>query len=231
MIGLASSIIKNVVTERWAKSRNQVACVPADVEHSFPYAYAQTAAHPVPNDALLKTFVEEYVHLTQNEQIINYHKISSDGRYQNDFLSTSRQKAIEMALPDSPEFALNKLKFAQSYDVFQTLRKAQAGWVFNIDDILIFPGPNTGIAIAVIRGEFQVVYDRAVVPGTIQDELWGYREIILELYQRPPLKDLKGDNLNKYGIFVGRSEMYTLSSDQRQQRLKRGYEYYMKGNE
>lgn len=231
IVAFFSSILKNMINERWAKSRNQVACIPSDTTNGFPLVYAQTAAHPIQSDALLKSFVEEYIHLTQNEQIVDYHKITNDGRYQDARLSNARLKAIEMAMPDSPEYALNKLKYAQSYDTFQNLKKGQVGWIFNIDDMLLFPLPNTGTTLAVVRGEFQVTYDHAVVDKSVPDELWGYREIHLYINQGVPTFDPKGNYLNQYGLFVNWSVMNILSGEQRRDLSKRNYDYYMKGNE
>ena len=83
VLSLGASVFKNIITENWAKSRNTVACIPADVEYSFPFAYHQSSAHPVQNDALIKTFVEEYIHMSLDEQIVDYHKVTNNQRYNN----------------------------------------------------------------------------------------------------------------------------------------------------
>jgi hypothetical protein len=229
IVGLGSSIVKNIVNERWAKSKTQVACIPADTTNAFPFVYAQTAANPIQSDALMKSFVEDYIHATQNEQIVNYHKLTNDGRYQDAMLSNARLKAIEMSLPGSIEEASNKLKYALSYDVFQNLKKGQAGWIFNIDDMLVFPLPRTGSTLVVIRGEFQMTFDRAKV--SMPDELWGYREIWLYVNQGVPTQDSKGNFLNKYGLFVSRSVVNILTGEQKDKLSERNSEYYMKGSE
>lgn len=227
-ISLLASIVKNMVIEQWAKSRDEVACVPADTEQAFPFVYAQTAFNSTQNDAVLKSFVEQYIHYTQDEQIVNYHAISKDGRYDNIRLSESKLKAIEMSVDESAERALNMKKYADSNDTLQSLKKCNCGWIFLIDDIILTQSVNVGITVAVVRGEFQVTYDR--VKTELPSELWGYREIVLELHQGIPTKDAKDNNLNKYGIFVNWSFTRILSSTEKIKLSERNYDYYMKGN-
>jgi len=226
VIALLSSIVKNIVTEKWAKTRNEVACIPADSPSAFPMVYHQTAANRDVSDAIMKSFVEEYVHLTQDEQIVDYHKATHDGRYNDARLSEARFKALEMSAPGSVEMAKNKLKFAKSSEVFNALKKSNAGWVFLIDDILIFPLTGSGEVLAVVRGQFQVTYDR--VKSELPDNLWGYRELRYYININQPTEDTKGKILNKYGLFVSLSEEEILSSTQREQRTQRNSDYYMK---
>lgn len=227
-LALLSSIVKNMVTERWAKSRDVVACIPAEIQQSYPMVYAQSDFHPIQSDALIKSFVEEYIHNTQDNQFVNYHSISKDGRYDNVKLNNSLLKAIEMSAESSTERALNMKKYADSYDVLQSLKKCNCGWQFLIDDILLFPNVNSGETLAVVRGEFQVTYDQ--VKTELPNELWGYREITLNLMQGVPTKDSKENYLNKYGIFVTWSFTRILSSSDRDMLSFRNFDYYMKEN-
>lgn len=227
VISFAASVIKNIVIERWAKSRDTVACIPADTANSFPLVYAQTAAHPVQDDALIKSFVEEYIRYSQNENIVDYHRQSSNGRYIDANISESRTKAIEMTAEGTPERALALMKFAESDNVYRELKKSNYGWIFLIDDIQIIS--RGGVTVAVVNGEFQVTYDKVKAP--LPDELWGYREIVLLLNQGFPTKDTQGNFLNKHGIFVAHSNSRILSAEDRSARLRRGFDYYMKGND
>ena len=72
--------IKNYINERWAKNRDTVACVP-ETETHYPGVYIESAAHPINHDAKLKLFVEQYVHLTRDESIVDFHKLDKSGRY------------------------------------------------------------------------------------------------------------------------------------------------------
>lgn len=227
-ISLFASIVKNVVTERWAKSRDMVACVPAESKQAFPMVYAQTAFHPVQSDALLKSFVEQYIHNTQDEQIVNYHALSKDGRYDNVRLSDAKLKAIEMSVEESPERALNMKKYADSSDTLQNLKRCDCGWVFLIDDILIIPNVRAGKTVAVVRGEFQVTYDR--VKTELPSQLWGYREITLLLDQGVPTADVKDNYLNQHGIYVFWSFSRILSGVEKENLSSRNSDFYMKGN-
>lgn len=223
-----SSVVKNIVTERWAKSRDMVACIPSEITQAYPLVYAQTAYHPVQSDAMVKSFVEQYIHLTQDEQIINYHALSKDGRYNSVKLSEDKLKAIEMAAPESPERAMNMKKYADSQDTLQRLKKCDCGWVFLIDDILVLPDLQSGSSIAIVRGEFQVTYDR--IKTELPDRLWGYREIVLQLEQGIPTQDTTDNYLNQNGIYVRWSYSRLLSSGEREKLEKRNYDYYSKGS-
>ena len=223
-LALGASVFKNIVTENWAKSRNTVACVPADTEQAFPFAYHQTSSHPIYNDATIKSFVEEYIHATLDEQIVDYHKVSNNQRYDNARLSRQKWKAIEMSC--CGEKALNLQKYTESNEVFYTLKQGNMGWVFLIDDILIMPGQKNGAVLAVVRGEFQVTFDK--VKKDLPPRLWGYREIHLIINEGVPIESSKDEVINKYGLFVASSSMQTLSPEQKAQRSKRNHDYYLR---
>ena len=61
------SVVKNIINEKWARERNNVACIPVDTEITYPGVYLQSAAHPVNSEARLQSFMEHYVHLTKND--------------------------------------------------------------------------------------------------------------------------------------------------------------------
>ena len=223
VLALFMSVVKNIVTERWLKQKNTVACVPSDVEHSLPIVYHQTALHPVQNDGLVKTFAEEYIRLTQNEQIVSYHQLSQNQRYANAQLSQDKWKAIEMSVQD--ERALNMQKYADSNKMFYILEQGKMGWVFLIDDILLFPLPESGATLAVIRGEFQATADKVKVDTP--HFLWGYREIHLMILQGVPTSSTKDQDVNKYGLYVAWSNMNTLTQEQKDKFAQRNYDHYL----
>lgn len=223
VVALLLSVVKNVVTERWLKQKNTIACVPADVDHSLPIVYHQTALHPVQNDALVKTFAEEYIRLTQNEQIVDYHQLTQNQRYEKARLSQAKWKAIEMSV--QTEKALNMQKYADSNQTFYILEQGKMGWVFLIDDILLFPLPQSGATLAVIRGEFQATADKVKVETP--HFLWGYREIHLMILQGVPTSDTKDQDVNKYGLYVAWSNMNTLTQEQKDKFSQRNYEHYL----
>lgn len=223
IVALLASIAKNIVTERWLNQKKQVACIPANTDNSHPIVYHQTAINPVQNDALVKTFVEEYVHLILNESLVDYHKVTEDSRYDNARLSASKHKAIEMAI--GPEKALNMEKYAKSNELYYELQKGNIGWEFLIDDILIYPGQNNGATIAVIRGEYQVIYDKVKVD--LPPRLWGYREVVLVLQQGMPTEDEEGLDVNKNGLYVSFSTVNVLTPDQKKSADKKAYGFYL----
>lgn len=223
ILALSLSVIKNIVTERWLAQKNKVSCIPSDVEHSFPMVYYQTAANPLQQDAYVKTFVEEYIRLTQNEQIVDYHQLSQHKRYENARLSQSKWQAIQMSR--DIEQALNMTRYADSNQIFHDLQKSNMGWVFLIDDILLFPSPKTGITLAVIRGEFQVTYDRIKVD--LPPSKWGYKEIHLLIKQGEPALDSKENYLNKYGLYVSWSHIEDLTPEQKERNSARSRDYYL----
>ena len=223
VFALFASVVKNIVTERWLKEKDMVACIPADTEASHPIVYHQTIQNPIIDDAYIKSFVEEYVHLTQDEQIVDYHQVTSNARYQNARLSQAKWKAIEMSV--GTEKALNMEKYYQSNEIFYTLQQGNMGWVFLIDDIILKAVPNSGAVLAVVRGEFQVTYDRVKVD--MPPRFWGYREMRFMINQGNETIDSKENELNKYGVYVAWSNVEILTPEQKEARFKRNYDYYL----
>lgn len=239
-VGFLFSIVKNVVNENWAKGRDTVACVPADVHAAFPMVYRQTALNPVQNDATVKTFVQEYIEYTQNESIIDYHEQTVTGKRYNDFfLKENLKKAIDMSVGN--EKALNMVRLTNSADTYVRLKKEEAGWIFLIDDILLFNGTQSnggqnienvdgkGYTYAVVRGQFQINYDTVKKPAP--PKLWGYKEIHLLLKQGVPTYDTQNNPVNKYGLFVEWSAEYDLDPNTKDEYDKRPFDYYLKRNE
>jgi hypothetical protein len=187
--------------------------------------YRQSAFNYVQNDAYSKSFVEEYIRLTQNEQIVDYHKLSANARYDNARLSESKWKAIELS--SGVERAMNMEKYADSSDQFRTLNQGNLGWIFLIDDLLLFQIAD-GSLLAVVRGEFQVTFDK--VKTELPPQLWGYREIKLIIEQGFPIEgDESSDSeyVNQYGLFVKQSSTTILTPDQKEKLSKRNKNYYL----
>lgn len=235
-ISLLISLINNVVKETWAKNRDKVACIPADIHQSFPMVYRQTALNPVQNDAMMKTFVQDYVEITQNESIIDYHAQTISGkRYDDAFIKKGLYRAMEMSLGN--ERSLNMIRLANSTDVYTRLKKGQAGWVFLIDDILLFNGPQAhggmmvnpagfGYTLAVVRGSFQINYDQVKNGGS--PKLWGYKEIHLLISQGVPTMDTKNNLINKYGLFIVWSNIQDIDISRKEEYDKRNFDFYLK---
>lgn len=224
VVALAMSVVKNIVTERWLSQKNTVACIPADVENAHPMVYHQTALNPVQSDAYVKTFVDEYIRLILNENAVDYHKLTSNDRYDKARLSQSKWRAIEMSV--GAERALNFERYADSDEVFKILDQGKMGWIFLVDDILLFPSPGTGTTLAVVRGEFQVTFDK--VKADLPPRLWGYREIHLLINQGVPLEDKSGeDYINQYGLYVSWSNTNILTPEQKEKLSERNYNYYL----
>lgn len=228
VFALVCSFFKDIATEKLLKNKDYGICIPTEIDSALPFIYHQTAINPVQNDALIKSFMEEYVHLTQNEQIVNYHKKSDDDRNDNYQLSQNRYKAVNMSV--DAERALNMDLYNRSTDVFHRLQKGNVGWVFNIDDMLIYPGQNNGVTVVIVRGEFQVTYDKVKVD--LPSELWGYREMIYTVIQGFPTADEEKQtgeikDVNSSGLYVSASFMNILSPQQKNQLDERSYDYYL----
>lgn len=228
VVALVMSVVKNFVTEKYLSEKNMVACIPTDIENSFPMVYHQTAINPVQSDAQLKSFVAEYIKLTQNESVVDYHKISSHQRYDKALLSQNKWRAIEMSA--GAEKALNMDRYAKSNEIFKVLDQGNIGWVFLIDDILLFDAKETGTTLAVVRGEFQVTYDK--IKADLPPRLWGYREIHLLINQGVPLEteetlQKSSEYINQYGLFVTWSNVNILTPQQKEKLSLRNANYYM----
>lgn len=236
VVALLFALVKNVVNEQWAKSRDKVACVPSDIYATFPMVYRQTALNPVQNDAMMKTFVQEYIEITQNESIIDYHAQAISGkRYDDSYIKKALQNAMEMSIGN--EKALNMVRLVNSTEVYNRLKKEEAGWIFLIDDILLFNGPQAhggsmynpagfGYTLAVIRGSFQITYDQIKKPSS--PKLWGYKEIHLLITQGVPTMDTQNNQINKYGLFVVWSNVQDIDANRKEAYDMKDYNYYLK---
>lgn len=228
VISFFASIVKNMVIERWAKSRDIVACIPTDLEQPFPMVYAQTDAHPIKSDAALKNFIYQYVQSAFNEQSVDYHSLSKNGRYDSIKISEEKKKAIEMSMPDSIARSINMKRFADSQKTLEIMKKCNCGWIFNIEDIIVKQDVNSGKTFAWVRGEYQVTYDN--VKTQEPSELWGFREISLVIEQGVPMVDTKENDINADGKYVSFEFVRILSAEERAKIKERKSNYYIKGN-
>lgn len=226
-IALCLSMIKSYMLDRWARKRENVACVPVDVQYSHPLVYRQSFINPVEIDAKVKLFIEQYVHLTRNESIVNYHSLSNNERYDKAKLSKNKWKAIEMTS------GLEKMQVMKAYGDSSTLYKMIAesgvGWNFLIDDIIIYGIPQSGPLLVAVRGQYQITYDKAKVD--LPHKLFGYKEIRYLVVQGVPTKDASGNYLNKTGLFVTWSSEEDISPDDRETYAKRGQDAYLKNDD
>lgn len=224
ILALSLSTIKSFALNRWAAKRENVACVPVDGEYTHPLVYRQTFAHPVNEDAKLKTFVEQYVRLTQDESPVDYYSVTNNERYDKAKLSKTKWQAIEMAT------GLEKMMMMKSYgdsnELYKLITESGIGWRFLIDEIIISGSPQNGPILAVVRGQYQVTYDKAKVD--LPHKLWGYKEIRLLIIQGSPTKDMSGNYLNKSGFFVTWSQVEDLSIEGREKVTKQPSNIYLK---
>lgn len=204
VIALASSVLKNFINEKWARERDELACVP-DVENHYPGVYIQSAAHPINHDAKMQSFIEEYVHLTRNEQIIDFHKLvnEKDGskRYDKARLSDAKWKAIFMS--KGAERGLNKKKYSESSDMYSYLDRDKKSIIFLIDEIITLPVPMSMHTAVIVRGQFESIYDSAEQDKqNLPPEFLGYREIKYIVETSFPRADDKENWENKPGFYV-----------------------------
>ena len=224
-VALSLSAIKSYVQNRWVTQRENVACVPSNVDFSHPMVYRQSFVHPVNADARIKTFVEQYVHLTQDESIVNYHSITTAARYDRTKLSKSKWQAIEMST------GLEKMNLMKAYgdssDMYRLMADSGVGWKFLIDDIVIYGIPKSGPILAIARGQYQVTYDQAKRPD-VPHKLFGYKEIRMTIVQGAPTKDAEGNFLNKTGLFVNFVSEDDASPERKESLTKQPSDIYLK---
>lgn len=224
ILAFGLSTVKDLVTERWALKKQNIACIPADVDHSFPLVYRQTAMNTTEQDALLKSFVYNYIHLTQDDQIIDYHAVSNTERLKDAMLSKARWAAIQMS--QGTEKALNMQKYSESSDKYVTLKKGNMGFLFLVDDIILHGIPQSGSILAVVRGEVQLTYDNTKTD--LRNRFWGYKEIYLVINQGIPTTNPKDDSYeNKYGWYVTWSSTQDLTPDKKEKLGERNSDYYL----
>tara|TARA_Y100000034_G_scaffold136040_1_gene210438 strand:- start:4024 stop:4794 length:771 start_codon:yes stop_codon:yes gene_type:complete len=223
-------IIKDAYIQRSIENRDYMACIPNDMSISYPIVYHQGTTNPVVNNALINSFIEEYVKLTQDEKIINYHSEINNNRYKDaTSFSESRKKAIYMSLIGSPEREKNLRMWSESNKTFNRLKQANMGWVFLIDDIIPQGVPGTPLYHIVVRGEFQAIYDNAKRPVDQQlpAKLWGYKEFRYQVVVNSPDMTVDDKYLNKYGIYVSSSSERDINPLEKDRYTKRNHDFYL----
>lgn len=207
------SVVKNLVNEKWASEKSQVACIP-DIETNYPNVYIQSAAHPINNDAKLQSFIEKYVHFTRDKQVIDFHKLVKEksgeiGRYDKARLSDSLWKAIFMA--KGPEKILREKSFAESSDFFRYLDQEKMGIVFLVDEIIVMPAHAGQITPVIVRGQYEQIFDTAdASKKALPPEFLGYKEIRYFVETSFPMVDKNNEWENKNGFYVVWSDERTL---------------------
>ena len=224
-VALSLSAVKSWAQNRWVAKRENVACIPADVDFSHPMVYRQSFTHPVNTDARIKTFVEQYVHLTQDESIVNYHSVTTAQRYDKAKLSKSKWQAIEMST-GLEKMNLMKL-YGDSHELFRLIADSGIGWKFLIDDIVVYGNPDVGSILVTVRGQYQVTYDQAKRPD-VPHKLFGYKELRFIVVQGSPTKDAQGNFLNKTGFFVVWSQEDDASPEAKESLTKQPSDIYLR---
>lgn len=228
------SVIKNFVNEKWARERSQVACIP-DIETNYPGVYIQSAAHPINNDAKLQSFIEQYVHLTRNKQVIDFHKLVKEkageiGRYDKARLSDSLWKAVFMS--KGPEKIVRQKLFSESSDFFRYLDREKMGIVFLIDEIIIMPVPAGQTTSVIVRGQYEQIFDTAEADKkALPPEFLGYKELRYVVETSFPSTDENNNWENKNGFYVIWSDERTLTGSEMYSHQQKSRELLLHGRE
>jgi len=198
-------VVREYAVNSWMAKKENVSCIPSSIDSALPFVYYQSSYHPVQEQTKIKNFIRQYVHLTRDESYVNHHRVSKDGRYDNLKLSKGYLQAIDLST--GIEQAINKKRYADSNETFQYLKKNDLSWDFLIDAILVQGIDDAGAARVVVRGQYQITYDKARVD--INNRLYGYKEITYIVMMGPPLELPRGDKstpgavyANKYGFYV-----------------------------
>lgn len=225
---LLASLLKNIYSDLWVQSKNEVACVPEVIKNNVPFVYNLGASNPSFEDAKLKSFVEEYIVSRYNEDQEDYESATTHEKYKTAKISNTKKNLVEKSL--GAEKQRNMQIFGNSSEVYRELVSKNYGWSFDIDDILI--GPETvGFSLAVVRGQFSTNTPDGrdvALPANLQ----GYREILLRIQQGVPSEQLKGNVfqklINKYGLYVVASKMEIIGQSQKEKLRNRDWDYYIK---
>jgi len=224
IVALGLSTLKSFALNRWAANRDNVACVPTTGEYTHPIVYRQSFDHPVENDAMVKTFVEQYIHLTLDESAVNYYSLTTADRYDKAKLSRNKWQAIELTTGLERQNAMRA--YGDSNELYRLIAETGVGWKFLIDEIQISGIPERGPILAVVRGQYQITYDKAKID--LPHKLWGYKEIRLNIIQGIPTKDSKGNYLNKTGLFVFWSQQEDVSAENHEKLTQQSSDLYLK---
>lgn len=199
IIAASTGIIREFVINDWLTRKENVACVPSTIEASLPFVYYQSAFHPVNQESKIKTFIEQYVHLTKDESMVDYHKLTNKDRYY-DSAQFSKKYWTAMDQSLETEKKINMQRFTDSSETYRFLKENKVGWIFNIDTILVNGLTDAGAAVVTVRGEYQVSYDQAQVE--VPHRLYGYKEVTYIVLLSTPSQTPDGQLLNKNGYYV-----------------------------
>jgi hypothetical protein len=209
-----------------------IACAPAATDMAtFPIVYHQTALTTTSSNAILRAFVEDYIHAAYDEKYVNFHSVKATKRFQLSQLSEDRWKAIEMS--NGEELYVNKRRLTESYNMSKRLEKCRCSNVFLIDDILPIPPALGGFITVVVRGHIDVFFDKSQEEGTVAeysadrtDGTMFYKEIVLSITQGAPGKNAQGKLVNKYGLYVMKSHDENITADKKDRLFKEVSSYY-----
>lgn len=217
-------VVREYSVNAWLARKENVACVPSTIEVALPFAYYQSTFHPVNQEAKIKQFIEQYVHLTKDESVVDYHKLSNKDRYWD---SAQFSKKFWTAIDQSLEIEqkLNRQRFADSPETYRFLKENKVGWTFNIDTILPFGMTEAGAYVVQVRGEYQISYDQAQVE--VPHRLYGYKEITYLVMTSVPSYAPDGQPLNKYGFYVIDSTERDVSPAERKKLNEQNYQMYL----
>jgi len=206
LIAAILGIVREYAVNSWLAQKENVSCVPSTIESALPFVYYQSSYHPVQEQTKINNFIRQYVHLTRDESYINHHRISKDGRYDDQRLSKNYLQAVELST--GIEQAINKKRYIDSNETYQFLKKNDVSWDFLIDAILVQGLSDAGAARVVVRGQYQITYDKAKID--VDNRLYGYKEITYIVMigapiGLPPSMDGSPVYINRYGLYVADS--------------------------
>jgi hypothetical protein len=209
ILAFSSNFVADNLNKRIADSTDKVACIPADKEISYPSIYSQSSYNYANEDSKIKNFMEQYIHYSLDENIVNYHRVTNNSRYSS---RLSQHKKLAINMSEKRERSLNMKKFSESFETANTLKKGGVGWVFLIDCMKIGALPGAGVYYVEVDGGFQLTHD--TVKTKLPSKLWGYRRYNYLISKGNPLKDSSGKFINEWGYYVHDSQFKELTLNQ-----------------
>ncbi len=183
---------------KWLDNRKEGYCRPENTVAYPMIPYLPSSTHE-DVDSRLFNFVEDYIHWTYNEKIVDFHRPSSLSRRATAYLQEPLQKSVLYSKGTAK--AENMRKYTNSQSTYIRLKKCNCGFLFNINAIeSIIKSKYTDIFHVTVLGEFQLTGDRQY--NNENHSLWGFKRIWLTIVMDRSETNSKGDTVNPDGFYV-----------------------------
>lgn len=81
-------ILFDATASGWLKNLDNITCIPAENDNPIPHVYSLRMSTESSETSDLYNFIYTYVSWTQDESLVDYHKVTGDSRYKTSLKDT-----------------------------------------------------------------------------------------------------------------------------------------------